>query len=71
MGTWGVSVNELVEKLTDCLDNMEGDFDRKTLREALNFMSGYGPTTDSTGDEDGTWRKLFAKLGNPVSEGEK
>ena len=64
MGTWGVSTTELIQRLTDFLDEVEGDFDRKTLREALKFMEGYGPTTDSTGDEDGVWRNLFAKLGD-------
>ncbi|MGV8150022.1 MAG: hypothetical protein ACLKAN_13575 [Alkaliphilus sp.] len=63
MGTWGVSSNELVEKLTDCLDKREGDFDKKTLRDALKFMEGYCPTSDSTTKEEKVWRNLFAKLG--------
>ena len=63
MGTWGVSTNELVEKLTECLDNIEGDFDKKNLGEALQFMQGYGPTSDSVVKEDKHWRKMFASLG--------
>lgn len=64
MGTWGVSTNELVEKLTECLDNVEGDFDKHTLADALKFMQGYGPTSDSIPEVDKVWRKLFANLGD-------
>ncbi len=62
MGTWGVSTNELVEKLTDCLDNVEGDFSKKELNEALKFMGGYCPTSDSTKKEEKVWRKLLSQI---------
>jgi len=29
MGTWGVSSIELVQRLTDFLDELEGDFDKR------------------------------------------
>lgn len=63
MGTWGVSANELVARLTECLDETEGDFDKKTLGEALEFMKGYCPTSDSTTKEEKVWRKLYTDLG--------
>lgn len=59
MGTWGVSKKELVDNLTDCLDNIEGDFDTKTLLEALEFMKFYCPTSDSASSLEKLWgRKL-------------
>ena len=48
MGTWGISKIELISILTECLDNAEGDFNNKTLLEALEFMKFYCPTSDST-----------------------
>jgi len=66
MGTWGVSSIELVQRLTDFLDELEGDFDKKNLREALKFMEGYCPTSDSTTKEEKVWRNLFANLGADV-----
>ena len=63
MCTWGVSTVELVNKITECLDDIEGDFDKETLEEALNFMRGYCPTSNSTEKEEKFWRSLLSKLG--------
>lgn len=57
MGTWGVSKKELIERLTDLLDEIEGDFDTKNLIDALEFMKFYAPTSDSDKVFERIWRK--------------
>ena len=36
MCTYGISVQEIYDSVNDCLDGMEGDFDRATLNQALD-----------------------------------
>lgn len=62
MGTWGVSKQELVQRLTECLDDIEGDFDSLTLSEALVFMNGYCPTSDSSKRAENLWHKKLKEL---------
>ena len=62
MGTWGVSKVELASKLTECLDDIEGDFDNKTLLGVLEFMKFYSPTSDSTQKQDKLWQKKMKEI---------
>jgi len=62
MGTYGVSAQELVGELTECLDNIEGDFTTQELSEALDFLKGYCPTIDSTKKQEKWWRKKLEDL---------
>lgn len=62
MGIWGVSKQELVEQLTDCLDNIEGDFNINTLVESLEFLKWYCPTLDSPKSSERIWRKKLNDL---------
>lgn len=67
MGTYGVSRSALIGELVSCLDDVEGDFDRKTLWEALEFMKSYCPTSDSTEAQENKWNKdlefVFSEVG--------
>ncbi len=63
MGTYGVSVNELIEELTECLDNIEGDFSSKDLMEALDFMRWYAPTSDSSKNLEKIWHRELKERG--------
>jgi hypothetical protein len=45
MCTYGVSVTELKDILWTCLDNVEGDFSRCTLHEALEMCKDYSPVS--------------------------
>lgn len=62
MGTWGVSKEEIVSALTEGLDDLEGDFDNKTLLDSLEFMKSYSPTSDSTKKQEKIWRKKLKEL---------
>lgn len=62
MGTWGVSTKELIETLTDCLDNIEGDFSNDGLSKALTFLQGYAPTSDSNKAKEKEWNLKLKKL---------
>ncbi len=46
MGTYNNSVDELVDVIWFALDDVEGDFDRATLRAALSKCRNYQPTMD-------------------------
>lgn len=48
MCTYTVGVLELKDIIWDCLDNVEGDFDRATLNEALEMCKDYVPCVDDT-----------------------
>lgn len=63
MGTYGVSENELIEKLSDCLDNIEGDFNKLDLFNALEFMKRYAPTSDTTKVAERNWHKELKARG--------
>ena len=62
MGTWGVSKEELINRLIECLDDTEGDFDTQTLLDALEFMKNYCPTSDSKKWEEHKWRKKLMEI---------
>lgn len=62
MGIYIVSKEELIEKLTDCLDNVEGDFNSENLLEALEFMKYYAPTSDTSKAFEKMWNKKLDKL---------
>lgn len=62
MGTWEVSKRELIETLTECLDETEGDFDTSTLLDALEFMKLYCPTSDSLKYSERVWRRKLKFL---------
>lgn len=64
MGTWGVSVRELIERLTDCLDNIEGDFSNTDIEKALFFMQGYAPTSDSNKSREKEWEMKLKRFAN-------
>ena len=62
MGTWGVSTDELIDRLVDCLDNIEGDFSNDDLSKALTFIQGYAPTSDSNKGKENEWQKKINAL---------
>ena len=62
MGTYGVSTKELIERLVDCLDNTEGDFDSESLMDALDFLRFYAPTSDTSKQFEKMWRYKLKKL---------
>lgn len=56
MGTYNNSVDDLVGVIWSALDEVEGDFDRATLRAALKKCRGYSPTTDDKFVEPVWWK---------------
>jgi len=38
MGVYNVSVQEIIDEITQCLDEIEGDFRRKDLNQALSVI---------------------------------
>lgn len=70
MGTWGVSKEELIGKLVDCLDDIEGDFDTNTLKEALEFMCWYGFTSDSPAGTQKVWKRKLLSLNERGTDNE-
>ena len=62
MGTWGVSTKEIIEKLVDCLDGIEGDFSNDNLEKALFFLQGYAPTSNSNKAREKEWELKIKKL---------
>jgi hypothetical protein len=61
MGTYNYSEQMLIEELKEFLDNLEGDFDKKDLKNALEFMKDYAPTIDSSSFYNNRWDKLLKK----------
>lgn len=47
MGQYYNSEKEIVQELSEALDNIEGDFDSKTLKKALIKLKKYPYTTDN------------------------
>ena len=62
MGTWGVSSKEIIERITDLLDNIEGDFSTGDLLYALKFLQSYAPTSNSNEIKEEKWRKKLNLL---------
>ena len=51
MCTYGISVQEIYDAVNDCLDEMEGDFDRATLNQALDEVKkDYKYVSDEDGE---------------------
>jgi len=59
MGTYNYSEEMLIEELIEFLDGLEGDFDKKDLKNALNFMKDYAPTSDSSSFYENRWHRLL------------
>jgi len=57
MGIYIVGEKELVEKMAEALDNIEGDFSNRILKDALKKMKEYPYT--SNGGSDKQWRKYL------------
>ena len=57
MGIYIVGVKQIVEELAEALDNIEGDFSNKILKEALKKLREYPYT--SNGGSDKEWRKYL------------
>jgi hypothetical protein len=47
MGTYNNSVFEIADKIAEALDNIEGDFNKKTLLKALKLCESYPHVTDN------------------------
>ena len=59
MGTYNYDADMLIEELKDFLDNLAGDFNRRDLKEALEFMKDYAPTSDSSASYENRWHRLL------------
>ena len=57
MGTYGYSKKMLIEELTGFLDEIEGDFTKEDLEEALEFIKDYGFTINSTKTDQSLWKR--------------
>ena len=65
MCLYGNSVEEVKNALWSALDNIEGDFDRATLNEALKLCKKYSPVSD----EDAPPRLRSGSLHLPTRKG--
>jgi len=63
MGTYGVSIHEMVSSLSEVLDDIEGDFDRATLVASLEILKGYHPVMDETMPKDYTMPPVSTSMG--------
>ena len=61
MGTYGLSIKELVEAMAEALDGLEGDFSNDTLAQALTKMHQYPYTSNSRRSEK-EWQKYLEAL---------
>jgi len=59
MGTYNYSEEMLIEELKEFLDELEGDFNKKDLKDALKFMENYAPTSDSSSFYENRWHRLL------------
>ena len=59
MGTYNHSEKMLIELLSDFLDDIEGDFNKEDLKNALEFMKNYAPTIDSSSSYYNRWKRLL------------
>ena len=58
MGTYGISIHEMVEVMAEALDKLEGDIYIDALNEALEKMKKYPYVSDKE-INDGNWRKYI------------
>lgn len=63
MGTYNYDWKMLVEKLKECLDNIQGDFNQDDLIKALNFMFYYQPLLDGNKGLEKFWHKKLKEVG--------
>jgi len=59
MGTYNYSENMLIEELKEFLDDLEGDFNKEDLQNALEFLKNYAPTSDSSSFYENRWDRLL------------
>lgn len=52
MGTWNSSAEEILEKLEEALNDIEGDFSSKTLKKVLEVLKYYPYVTDKIKGEN-------------------
>ena len=72
MGTYNYSTKELVSELVSFLDDIEGDFTKQQLKNALEFCSEYGFTINSTKKEQKIWKSQLKRYDHfQSSEDEK
>ena len=63
MGSYVVSIKDLVEVMASGLDGVEGDFSDKHLKEALEIMKKYPYTSNSRRSEK-KWRAWLNDITN-------
>jgi hypothetical protein len=63
MGTYNYDENMLIEELANFLDDLQGDFNSKDLKKALEFMKIYAPTSDSTKIQEKIFHKKMKERG--------
>lgn len=59
MGTYNYDEWMLIEEMKDFLDDLEGDFNKNDLQNALEFLKAYAPTIDSSSFYENRWHRLF------------
>jgi len=59
MCSYNYSENMLIEELKSFLDDLEGDFNKKDLKNALEFLKDYAPTSDSSSFYENRWQRLL------------
>ena len=57
MGTYNYNKEMLIEELIGFLDDIEGDFNREDLRQALLFCLDYGFCIDSKQHHQRLWKE--------------
>ena len=62
MGTYNYDKKMLIDELTDFLDDIEGDFNKEDLKEALTFCLDYGFTINSTKKDQADWKRKLRFL---------
>lgn len=61
MGTYNYDELMLIEEIKDFLDDLEGDFNKKDLQNALEFLKNYAPTIDSSSFYENRWHRLLER----------
>lgn len=64
MGTYNVSLTEIIEELIEALDNIEGDFSNDDLHKSLTFMHGYPYTSDGSKVREKQWKEKLKEKQN-------
>jgi len=53
------NLKQFIKEVKEFLDELEGDFNKKDLQEALEFMKNYAPTLDSSSFYENRWQRLL------------